>query len=212
MNPLAEDRAEPIWFIKAQGRVWGPYPESRLEGFAAEGRVAATTLVATTPDGSFSAAGLVSALRRLFAPPVAPESYMVLEREGESHTPSPHGYAESQESLHQQLAIPTPQRAAEPVVVEHAGLMRPLLVFAALASLEEPAFEAALAIQGPYERIAAGLWLVKARLGAAALRNALSRRLRGGDTLMVVEASLESAAWFNLDLAEERRLRTLWAG
>jgi hypothetical protein len=29
---------------------------------------------------------------------------------------------------------------------------------------------------------------------------------------LVVEASLEQAAWFNLDGAEERRLRALWAG
>jgi hypothetical protein len=47
-------------------------------------------------------------------------------------------------------------------------------------------------------------------MGAAGFRNVLSRRFRAGDTLLVVEAGLEQAAWFNLDQAEERRLRALW--
>jgi hypothetical protein len=203
MTPLAEDRAEPIWFIKAQGRVWGPYPESRVEGFVAEGRVAATTLTATSADGPFSPAALQVELRRLFAPSVEPK-------------PTSESYAAPRSAPHSAIPYETLQRSAavgiELEPIEHAGLLRPLLVFAALASLEEPAFEAALAIHGPYVRIAAGLWLVKARLGPAALRNALSRRLRADDTLLVAEAPLDRAAWFNLDLAEERKLRTFWAG
>jgi hypothetical protein len=42
------------------------------------------------------------------------------------------------------------------------------------------------------------------------LRNALSRRLRDGDALLVVEAPLERTAWFNLDQVSEQDLRRLW--
>ena len=178
------EETEPRWFIQVQGRVWGPYPESRVEGFIAEGRVAAATLVSARAEGPFAPAGIRADLRRLFLSAVP-----ATER------PGPEAEA----------AEPEPS-------VYYAGAMRPLLVFAALGSLEGAAFEAALAIHGPYERIGGGLWLIRARLGPSALRNALSRRLRGGDTLVVVEATLEQVAWFNLDLAEERKLRTLWAG
>lgn len=195
MNRSYAHEAEPQWFIQAQGRVWGPYPESRMEGFIAEGRVAAATLVSQAPEEPFAPAGRAAALRPWFGTPTP------------APTP-PHDRRPSAPAM----AEPEPAtRHVEPGVY-YAGAMRPLLVFAALGSLEGAAFEAVLAIHGPYERIGGGLWLIRARLGPAALRNALSRRLRGGDTLVVVEATLEQTAWFNLDLAEERKLRALWAG
>jgi hypothetical protein len=186
MNRDAPASSEPVWYVQAQGRVWGPYAESRIAAFVGEGRVAAGTLLASSPDGPFGAAGSQPALRRLFAAEEAnPELAL----------------AQTPRSVLATQAMETP-----------AGAARPLLVFATLTTLDADAFEAALAMHGPYERARAGLWLVRARLGPAALRNALSRRLRGADTLLVVEASLEQAAWFNLDGAEERRLRALWAG
>ncbi|MGC1300986.1 MAG: hypothetical protein WA840_01320, partial [Caulobacteraceae bacterium] len=85
-----------------------------------------------------------------------------------------------------------------------------LLVWAFLSSGPVAAFEAALGGYGACVAIRPGLWLVQARMGPASLRNALSRRLRGGDTLLVVEAPLEQAAWFNLDQVSEQDLRRLW--
>jgi len=186
MSRDAPEPSEPVWYVHAQGRVWGPYAESRIAGFVGEGRVAAGTLLGSSPDGPFGAAGSHPALGRLFATQDAAPAL------------SP---AETPRSVLAAQAIETP-----------AGAARPLLVFAVLTTIDADAFEAALAMHGPYERARAGLWLVRARLGPAALRNVLSRRLRGADTLLVVEASLEQAAWFNLDGAEERRLRALWAG
>ena len=57
----------------------------------------------------------------------------------------------------------------------------------------------------------ADLWLVRARTGASALRNALTRRIGSDDALMVVEAPLEQAAWFNLAGDADRTMRQLWA-
>ncbi len=88
--------------------------------------------------------------------------------------------------------------------------VRALLVWASLASVTASAFEAVLGAYGPCAAIRPGLWLVQARLGPAPLRNALSRRLRDGDALLVVEAPLERAAWFNLDQVSEQELRRLW--
>ena len=182
MNRPMQDPAERVWYVQAEGRVWGPYAEARVAAFVAEGRVGPATLLGEDVAGPFAAAAAQPMLRHLFAPVAA--------------TISP------QAPISAPAVTPTPQPG---------GAARPLLVFASFRSGDEAALEAALAIHGPYERVSRGVWLVRARMGAAGLRNVLSRRFRAGDTLLVVEADLEEAAWFNLDQAEERRLRALWA-
>jgi hypothetical protein len=181
MNRPIYEPTDRSWYVQAEGRVWGPYAETRLAAFVAEGRVGATSLLADDVAGPFAAAVTQPALRPLFTP---------VEAEVQSQAPASTS-----------AARPAPQQAGE---------ARPLLVFAGFRDGDAATFEAALANHGPYERVSRGVWLVRARMGAAGFRNVLSRRFRAGDTLLVVEAGLEQAAWFNLDQAEERRLRALW--
>ncbi len=86
---------------------------------------------------------------------------------------------------------------------------RTLLVLGPAEATE--GFEAALGGHGPWACVGPGAWLLRARESPAALRNALSRRVRDG-VLLVVEAPLEAAAWFNLPGEADRALRRLWAG
>ena len=88
---------------------------------------------------------------------------------------------------------------------------RPLLVLASAREMRPEAFEALLAQFGPTVRIKGSLWLCRAPISAAALRNALTRRLGAQDFLFVVEADLADAAWFNVDGEVDRALRRLWA-
>ena len=101
---------------------------------------------------------------------------------------------------------------AEEEPVSAAPASRPLLVLTDAPAAEISALEAALGGHGEAVRVRPGLWLVRAWEGAPSLRNALSRRLRGDAMLLVVEASLPDAAWFNLDGETDRALRRLWAG
>lgn len=173
-----------VWFVQSAGKVWGPYPQARLEAFVAEGRVAAETPVARTPGGPFEPARWQARLQTLFAPAAK----------------DPPRRAPAQPADH----VAASQAAA-------ATAARPLLVWAALKSHETDGFEALLGAHGPVVRIAPGrLWLVRARVGPAALRNTLTRRIGGGDALMVVEAPIDQAAWFNLDGETDRALRQLW--
>jgi hypothetical protein len=55
-----------VWFVQAAGKVWGPYPETRIEAFVAEGRVAAETLLASAAEGPFHPAARQARLHRLF--------------------------------------------------------------------------------------------------------------------------------------------------
>ena len=168
------------WFVQAAGKVWGPYPEARIQAFVAEGRVAAETLLGVAPEGPFHPAARHGRLSSLFGDPV------------EAHASPASPVAEAAPAY-----APTPAR--------------PLLVWAGLKSQKPERFEQALAAHGPFVRIGADLWLVRARTGASALRNALTRRIGSDDALMVVEAPLEQAAWFNLAGDADRTMRQLWA-
>ena len=176
------------WWIEAQDRVWGPYPAERLAVFREEGRLGAASLVGADPAGPFAPAALVAELSALFGDLDGAED----RAQPDPEEPAP--------------AKPAPERRAAATPAR-----RPLLV---LTDAQDPArrdLETALGAYGETVRVRPGLWLVRAREGAAALRNALSRRLRGADMLLVVEAPLAAAAWFNLDGATDRGLRRLWA-
>lgn len=167
------------WFVQAGDRVWGPYPQARIEAFVAEGRVAAETLMAPAPEGPFRPAAQQPPLQGLF---------------GDAARVSAAGEA----------------RPAEPSPAPATAPERPLLVWAALKSQRPERFEALLGAFGPFVRVGPGLWLVRARSGPAALRNAMTRRLEAADSLMVLEAPLGQAAWFNIDGQTDRALRQLW--
>jgi hypothetical protein len=168
-----------LWFVQAGGSVWGPYPEARIEAFVAEGRVAAETMLAASPEGPFHPAAHQARLHRLF---------------GDRATPEP--------------LPPSQPEEARPV----QGPARALMVWVGLKSQKPERFEQVVATHGPFVRVGSDLWLVRTRIGAAALRNALSRRLDASDTLMVIEAPIDQAAWFNLDGEADRTMRALWAG
>jgi hypothetical protein len=175
-----------VWFVQAAGKVWGPYPEARIEAFVAEGRVASETLLASAAQGPFHPAGHQAKLHRLFGDAVAEPAI-----EPARPAPEPASYA------------PAPAYAPGPA--------KALMVWAGLKSQRPERFEQAIAAHGPFVRVGSDLWLVRTRMGASALRNALTRRLDAADALMVVEAPLEQAAWFNLDGDADRTIRQLWA-
>jgi hypothetical protein len=175
-----------IWFIQAAGRVWGPYPETRMTSFVDEGRVAPDTLVGARPEGPFAPAAHQMRLRSLFGAADTTES---------APTPAPPATAQVQAPV---------QGQAE------AGVARALLVSTTLVGPRADSFEALLGAHGPFVRIQPGLWLVRAPMSPASLRNVLTRRLEAGDSVMVIAAALDQAAWFNLEGEIDRTLRSLW--
>jgi hypothetical protein len=192
-TPLpSEAGAEPVWFVQAAGQVWGPYSAVRVARFVVEGRVTPHSLLSTEIEGPFHPAGR-------WAPIADPEPVA---------QPTPRAATEPAPATKPEPAprpdAPQPSPSAAPT--------RPLLVWADLSGLSPDQFEGLLARYGVVVAIRPAVWLVQARCNAAALRNALSRRLTGHDALMIVHAPLDQAAWFNLDSAAERRLRQVWGG
>jgi len=183
------------WFIQSAGQVWGPYPEARMSSFVEEGRVAADTLVGSRPDGPFAPAAHQPRLRVLFGE-AEPEL-----RPSAQAPPAPRPSEPIQ-----------PEAGGRPAPAAAAGVEQPLLIWTTLTGARADRFETLLGAYGPFARVHSGLWLVRARMGPAALRNALTRRIEAADTLMVIAAEAGQAAWFNLDGETDRTLRQLWAG
>lgn len=181
-----------IWFIQAAGRVWGPYPDTRMASFVEEGRVAAETLVGARPEGPFAPAAHQVRLRGLFGGGEPAEEA--------APTPAP-------------APVPAPAQAIPQAPARgEAASAQPLLVFATLRGERTDGFEGLLGAHGPFARVQPGLWLVRTPMGPASLRNVLTRRMEAGDSVMVVAAAADQAAWFNLDGETDRALRQLWMG
>lgn len=215
----------PVWFVQSAGQVWGPYGRARLEGFLAEGRLTAQSLLARDSVGPFLAAGVVPEFARLFdkAPPLSPESYIHQSppnsrpdaepprnrsagSQGEPHplTPRPQGPRPPEPRP------PEPRRLANSLTSVAKGTNRPIVIWADCVSISQEAFQNLLQLYGEIAPIRPGVWLVQARLDPPSLRNALSRHLTGVDALLILQTPLEAAAWFNLDSRTERPLRALW--
>ncbi len=63
---------------------------------------------------------------------------------------------------------------------------------------------AALESMGSICELAPGLWLVRTRFSAGVIRNTLSQTLERGDRFVVIDATRDRVAWFNLG-PENRR-------
>ncbi len=85
-----------------------------------------------------------------------------------------------------------------------------LLVYADFRSGASRRFEFELRRLGRVAEAAPNLWLVRSRQTAGVLRNALSQMLERGDKVLVIDATRDRLAWFNMGPEAEARLREVW--
>lgn len=74
------------------------------------------------------------------------------------------------------------------------------------------AFMAALESMGAVADLAPGLWLVRTRFSAGVIRNTLSQTLERGDRFVVIDATRDRFAWFNLGPEIDVRIGKVWNG
>lgn len=169
-----DDGSATSWFVKVEGRVYGPYTPAQMRAFVKEGRVAAHSTVSESREGGWRDARAVDNFKGWF--------------EEARETPG---------QRRPRLA-PSDARTANFVVIAH------------LSAESETGFVTSLAEFGDIERIAPGVWLLRAAATAAILRNELSHLLERNDKLLVVDASRDRTAWFNLGREADQRIRELW--
>lgn len=82
-----------------------------------------------------------------------------------------------------------------------------VFVFAEIHSSAWNGFLAALEAMGSMCEIAPGLWLVRTRHSAGIIRNTLSQTLERGDRFVVIDATRDRMAWYNLGPGVDVRLK-----
>ena len=84
------------------------------------------------------------------------------------------------------------------------------VIIAEIRSENGAEFTAALSSYGELEPITSGVWLLRGQTTAGVLRNELSHVLDREDKLMIVDASRDRSAWFNLGRDADTNIRALW--
>jgi hypothetical protein len=73
-------------------------------------------------------------------------------------------------------------------------------------------FMAALESMGFVCDLGPGLWLVRTRFTSGVIRNTLSQTLERGDRFVVIDATRDRLAWFNLGPEVDVRIGKVWNG
>tara|TARA_R110000868_G_scaffold86206_2_gene241820 strand:+ start:4167 stop:4691 length:525 start_codon:yes stop_codon:yes gene_type:complete len=160
------------WYVKVEGRVYGPYTPQQMRAFVSEGRIAAHSQVSNNRDSGWGSASDVE---------------------------------DFSEWLADMSSGPAPEKRVTPGV-------RPanFVIVTEIQSEKGPEFRNALTAYGELEQITPGTWLLRGPTTAAVLRNELSHILERDDRLLVIDATHDRAAWFNLGRDADENIRNLW--
>jgi hypothetical protein len=181
------------WTISVGGRVYGPYSLEQMQGFHAETRLADHSMVARAGEEQFHPASEDTALAPLFQPAAAAVEPAASE-----------------------------PAAAEPVAAEPAQPHR----FGARAEVDGPAhfvivadmksrsitgLEEEIFTLGHAHRFGPQAWVLSSEASINTIRNGLVQKLGKLDTLFIVDAARDKAAWFNFGPEADTRIRKLWS-
>ena len=85
-----------------------------------------------------------------------------------------------------------------------------LFVYAEIHSGAWTPFMAALETLGKITEIAPGFWIVRTHRSVGVMRNTLSQTLERGDKFVVIDATHDRLAWFNLGPEVDARIKEVW--
>ena len=179
------------WTISVGGRVYGPYSLEQMQGFHAEKRLASHSLIAREGQEQFYPAGEDSELAVLFqtaAEPVAPPE------SPKSDLPR----ADQPKSFGMRF---DPDGGSPGHFVIVADMKS-----RSILALEEEIFSLGVAQQfGPQA------WVLSSEASINTIRTALVQKLGKTDTLFIVDAAHDKAAWFNFGPETDTRIRMIWS-
>jgi hypothetical protein len=105
-------------------------------------------------------------------------------------------------------AVSTPQHNAP--AQDNTVTAANVFVFAEIHSGAWSSFMAALEAMGPLLELSPGLWMLRTHLTAGVMRNTLSQTLERGDRFVVMDATRDRVAWFNLGPGIDVRVKEVW--
>ena len=175
------------WTISVGGRVYGPYSLEQMQGFHAENRLADHSLVARAGEEQFHPASEDPDLALLFNPAGAEQAEPVAAEPAQPHRFG----ARSEEAAS--------EGPAHFVIVAD-------MKSRSIAGLEEEIFTL-----GQAHRFGPQAWVLSSEASINTIRNALVQKLGKIDTLFIVDAAHDKAAWFNFGPETDTRIRKMWS-
>jgi hypothetical protein len=169
------------WTISVGGRVYGPYSLEQMQGFHAENRLADHSLVARAGEEQFHPAAEDTDLAPLFQ-----------VEETSASEPQPHRFGARAE---QELTTGLPSHFV--VIADMKS--------SSISGLEEEIFNL-----GTAHRFMSQAWVLSSEASINTIRNALVQKLGKLDTLFIVDAAHDKAAWFNFGPETDTRIRKMW--
>ncbi|HEY0267195.1 MAG TPA: DUF4339 domain-containing protein, partial [Rhizomicrobium sp.] len=175
--------------ISVGGRVYGPYGLEQMQGFHAENRLADHSLIARAGEEQFHPAGEDPELAALFAAPAA----VAEETQAGPAAAQPHRFGAGREA-----------EAA-------SGLPSHFVIVADMKSRSIAGLEEEIFTLGQAHRFGPQAWVLSAEASINTIRNALVQKLGKIDTIFIVDAAHDKAAWFNFGPETDTRIRKMWS-
>src|ERR1700722_18926969 len=178
------------WTISVGGRIYGPYSLEQMQGFHAENRLADHSMVARAGEEQFHPASEDAALALLFQPA--------------SETAA--GDAGAAEPVASEPAQPHRFGAR----TENGGPAH-FVIVADMKSRSITGLEEEIFSLGQAHRFGPQSWVLSSEATINTIRNALVQKLGKIDTLFIVDAVHDKAAWFNFGPETDTRIRKMWS-
>lgn len=180
------------WTISVAGRSYGPYGLAQMQGFAAEGRLAPGSLVARGSENQFHAVSEDPTLAALFRPaqPAQPQP-----------KPAQFFTAEGNEDI---------QSFGRGESETGDGQRAHFLIVADMKSRSISGLEETICNMGPAYPLMHQAWLLISDQSINVIRNELVQKLGKMDTIFIVDATHNKAAWFNFGPESDSRIRRVW--
>jgi len=169
--------------MNVEGRVYGPYNLEQMQGFHAEKRLARHSLIARQGQEGFYPAGEDPELSILFQP--------VAE-------PADHPKSDQPKSFGMRF---DPDGDAPGHFVIVADMKARSII----------ALEEEILALGVAQQFGQQAWVLSSQASINTIRNALVQKLGKTDTLFIVDAAHDKAAWFNFGPEADTRIRMIWS-
>jgi hypothetical protein len=180
------------WTISVGGRVYGPYSLAQMQGFHAENRLADHSMVARAGEAQFHPASEDPALAPLFQSAAAAQT-----------TPAEPAAVETAS-----VEPAQPQRFGARAEAEGPAHF---VIVADMKSRSITGLEEEISSLGQAHRFGPQAWVLSSEASINIIRNALVQKLGKLDTLFIVDAARDKAAWFNFGPETDTRIRKMWS-
>jgi hypothetical protein len=178
-----------FWIVSVSDKAYGPYTTPQMEAFAAEGRLAPSSLIARAGETEFKAAGEEPTFSALFQPSkMAPQARAEAMQADETTTAQKFGRGDA----------------------EVRGERARFVIIADMKSRSIQGLEEEIFRMGPAYAVLPQVWLLVSDLSVNSVRNTLIQKLGKLDVLFVVDATHDKGAWFNFGPEADARMRKLW--